>query len=159
MNSGRFWLVAATLVLTVVILSPGCGDNGGSPCTNCPPIEGRYELEFAAGALPADCTALGVQLPKGPLEIERTGPQLNATVDGVELQGTLFQSYDFSLLSTATAADGGTDTLNFSGRYIPTLRDGGTPQITGSFTGTYSRTPPQGTRRCTLSRGYTATPE
>jgi hypothetical protein len=77
----------------------------------------------------------------------------------VQLQGTLYQTYDFNLLSPPTRTDGGTDTLSFSGRYIPVLRDGGTAQLTGSFTGTYSRTPPQGTQRCTLSRAYTATPE
>jgi hypothetical protein len=100
-----------------------------------------------------------VQLPQGPLEIERTGPQLNASVDGVKLQGTLFQSYDFNLLSAQTQLDGGTDTLSFSGRYVPVLRDGGTGSISGSFSGDYSRTAPQGTRRCTLSRTYTATQE
>jgi hypothetical protein len=159
MNSGRFWLVVATLAGSAVILSPGCGGSEGSACANCPPIEGTYELEFTAGPLPADCTAIGVQLPQGPLEIERTGPQLNASVDGVELQGTLFQSYDFNLLSPLTQLDGGTTTLSFSGRYIPVLRDGGTASITGSFSGNYTRTAPQGTQRCTLGRAYTATQE
>jgi hypothetical protein len=159
MNSGRFWLVVVSLAGTAVILSPACGDSGGSPCSTCPPIEGSYELEFASGTLPADCAAIGVQLPQGALEIERTGPQLNATVDGVALQGTLFQSYDFNLLSPQTQLDGGTTTLSFSGRYVPVLRDGGTGSISGTFSGNYSRTAPQGTRRCTLARPYTATQE
>jgi hypothetical protein len=159
MNSGRFWLLVVSLAGTAVVLSPGCGDNTGTPCGNCPPMEGSYELEFAAGTLPADCAAIGVRFPQGQLEIERTGPNLNATVDGVGLTGTLYQSYDFNLQSPLSAFDGGTDTLSFSGRYIPVVRDGGVGQLTGSFTGTYTRTAPQGTRRCTLSRSYTATQE
>jgi len=159
MNSGRFWLVVATLAGFAALVSPGCGGSGGSACANCPPIEGTYELEFIAGPVPADCTAIGVQLPQGPLEIERTGPELHASVDGQELQGTLFQSFDFNLLSTQPQFDGGTTALSFSGRYIPVLRDGGIAQINGTFTGSYTRTPPQGTRRCTLGRSYTATQE
>jgi hypothetical protein len=159
MNSGRFWLLAAALAGTAFLVSPGCGGGTGSPCTNCPPIEGTYSLEFAPGTLPTDCTAIGVQLPRGPLEIERTGPTLNASLDGVELTGTLYQTYDFTLLSSPTPRDGGSDTWTLSGRYIPVLRDGGTAQINGTFSGNYTRTPPQGTRRCTMSRPYTATQE
>ncbi|HEX8701124.1 MAG TPA: hypothetical protein VF815_19925 [Myxococcaceae bacterium] len=159
MNSGRFWLIAAVLAGTAFIVSPGCGSGTSAPCSTCPAIEGTYELEFAPGALPADCTAIGVQLPRGPLEIERTGPNLSASLDGVALSGTLFQSYDFTLLSSSGPGDGGTDTFTLNGRYIPQVTDGGTAQLTGTFSGNYSRTPPQGTRRCTLTRSYTATQE
>lgn len=159
MNSGRFWLVAALLAGTAFVVSPGCGNGTGSPCGNCPPIEGTYSLEFAPGTLPPDCTAIGVQLPAGSLEIERTGATLNASLDGVELTGTLYQSYDFTLLSNSGPGDGGTDTLTLNGRYIPVVRDGGTAQLTGTFSGNYTRTPPQGTRRCALTRTYTATQE
>ncbi len=159
MNSGRFWLLAASLAGVAFVVSPGCGGGTGSPCTNCPPIEGTYALQFAPGSVPQDCATLGVQLPQGPLEIERTGPQLTASLNGVELTGTLYASYDFSLLSSPTQRDGGVDTFTLNGRYIPVLRDGGTPQINGTFLGNYTRTPPQGTQRCTLNRSYTATPE
>src|SRR5687767_4325643 len=100
MNSGRFWLLAIPLVGVAFLASPGCGGSTGSPCTNCPPIEGTYALEFAPGPVPQDCATIGVQLPQGPLEIERTGPQLTASLNGVELSGTLYASYDFSLLSS-----------------------------------------------------------
>ncbi len=72
MTSGRFWLIVAALASPLVAAAVGCGSNGG-PCTTCPPIEGRYPLEFAAGDVPADCASLGVLLPRGPLDIRRAG--------------------------------------------------------------------------------------
>ncbi len=156
MNSGRFWLIVATLAGTTATLSGGCGESA-APCTTCPPIEGRYALEYGAGTIPPDCTALAVALPEGPLDIQRVGSQLSGSVDGVALQGTVFSTYDFSLVSTVGPTDGGTDTLSFSGRYASARGDGGTGQLAGSFSGTYSRNTPQGTRRCSLTRPFTAT--
>ncbi|WP_224366452.1 hypothetical protein [Hyalangium versicolor] len=160
MTSGRFWVIATTLASTAVAVAIGCGEDG-APCTACPSIEGRYPLEFAAGSLPAECTSLGVTLPKGPLEIQHTGSQLNATLDAVGLQGTLFQNYSFTLLGSQSATDGGTTQFSLSGTYIPGRADGGTDggtgQLSGSFTGTYTRPSAQGTARCSLVRAYTAT--
>ncbi|MFL5347389.1 MAG: hypothetical protein ACJ8AT_21605 [Hyalangium sp.] len=156
MTSGRFWLIAAALA-SPALAAIACG-GGGAPCTTCAPIEGRYPLEFAAGAVPADCASLNVALPRGPLDIQRAGSQLTATLDNVPLQGTLFQSSDFNLLGSQAAQDGGSTTqFAFSGSYTPGRADGGTGSLSGSFTGTYSRPSPQGTGRCTLPRAYTAT--
>ncbi|MDY7227985.1 hypothetical protein [Hyalangium rubrum] len=157
MTSGRFCLIAVTLAGTAVALSPGCGDSNVEPCTTCPPIEGRYTLEFAEGALPAECNPLSIELPEGPLEVNRAGSQLTGTVDGVALQGTVYQTYDFSLVGARTPTDGGTETYSFSGRYVPARMDGGTGQLTGSFNGNYSRTLPTGAQRCAVGRAYTAT--
>jgi len=155
MTSGRFCLLAAALAISATALSAGCG-NGGSPCTTCPPIEGRYALQFAAGAIPADCTSLGVELPQGPLEIQRSGGGLTATLDGVTMEGTVYQSFDFNLLGAQSALDGGSTQYSVSGRYTPGRADGGTGGISGSFTGTYARGSAQGTRRCSIIRAYTA---
>lgn len=156
MTSGRFWLIATAAGLTATAVAAGCGDNG-APCTTCPPIEGRYPLEFEAGTLPADCTSLGVGLPQGALDIQRSGSGLTATMDGVPMEGTLFQSNDFSLLGAQSGLDGGSTQFSLSGRYTPGRLDGGTGSIAGSFTGTYARGSAQGTRRCSIFRGYTAT--
>jgi hypothetical protein len=156
MTSGRFWLIATGLALTATAVAAGCG-NVGAPCTTCAPIEGRYPLEFEAGSLPADCASLGVGMPQGPLDIQRSGAGLTATLDGVPMEGTLFQSNDFSLLGAQAALDGGSTQFSLSGRYTPTARDGGTGSISGSFTGSYARGSAQGTRRCAIFRGYTAT--
>ncbi|HYI00790.1 hypothetical protein [Hyalangium sp.] len=155
MTSGRFWMIAATLASTTAALAAGCGDNG-SPCSTCPSMEGRYALEFAEGAIPADCASLGVTLPQGPLDIQRAGAGLTATLEGVELQGTVYQTFDFSLLGTQAALDGGSTQYSVSGRYTPARTDGGTGGISGSFTGTYARGSAQGTRRCSILRAYTA---
>jgi len=155
MTSGRFWLIAATLATTATALAAGCGDSG-APCKTCPPIEGRYALEFEPGAIPADCTSLGVGLPQGALDIQRAGAGLTATLDGVPLEGTVYQSFDFNLLGTQSALDGGSTQLSLSGRYTPGRLDGGTGAIAGSFTGTYARGSAQGTRRCSIFRAYTA---
>lgn len=156
MTFGRFWMIATGLALTATAVATGCG-NGGSPCTTCAPIEGRYPLVFEAGSLPADCASLGVGLPQGPLDIQRSGPGLAATLDGVPLEGTLFQSNDFNLLGASSGLDGGSTQFSVSGRYTPALQDGGTGSLSGSFTGTYARGSAQGTRRCSVFRGYTAT--
>jgi hypothetical protein len=156
MTSGRFWLITTGLALTATAVAAGCG-NSGAPCTTCAPIEGRYPLEFEAGTVPADCASLGVALPQGPLDIQRSGSGLAATLAGVELEGTLFQSNDFNLLGAQSSLDGGSTQFSLSGRYTPAALDGGTGSISGSFTGTYARGSAQGTRRCSIFRGYTAT--
>lgn len=155
MTSGRFWLIAAALAATAVAFSAACGGSG-SPCTSCPPMEGRYTVEFAAGAIPEDCAALGVTLPRGPLDIQRAGAGLTATWDEVELEGTLYQSLDFSLLGTEAELDGGRTQFSVSGRYMPGSADGGVGAISGSFTGAYTRGSAQGPRNCSIFRAYTA---
>jgi hypothetical protein len=155
MTSKRFGLIAAALVSAAVAAASGCG-SGGTPCKSCPPIEGRYPLTFAAGTVPANCTSLGVALPRGPLDIQRAGGQLTASLDEVELQGSVYQTLEFTLLGTQATLDGGTTQFSLNGTYTPGHPDGGTGQIAGSFTGTYSRGSAQGASNCTLFRAYTA---
>lgn len=158
MTSGRFWLVAASLAGTAFAAAAGCGGSTSAPCTTCAPVEGHYPLQFASGTLPQECVSLGVDLPKGALEIQRTGNALNATLDTVPMQGTLYQNSEFTLLGSQTQLDGGSSTqFSLTATYTAGRADGGTGQLAGSFTGTYNRPSPQGTSRCTLMRSYTAT--
>jgi hypothetical protein len=156
MTSGRFWPIAAALTVSAVALSAACGGGSGSPCTSCPPMEGTYTVEFAAGELPAECATLGVTLPQGPLDIQRAGGGLTATWEGVELQGTLYQSLDFNLLGTEAQLDGGRTQFSLNGRYTPGSMDGGVGSLSGSFTGSYTRGSAQGPRNCSILRAYTA---
>jgi hypothetical protein len=156
MNSGRFWLIVAALAITAVAMSAACGNSGGAPCTNCPAMEGRYMVQFAAGTDPEECATLGVPLPRGPLDIERAGAALTAHWEAIELQGTLYQSNDFTLLGTDAELDGGRTTFSLSGRYAPGSTDGGLGMISGTFTGTYTRGSPQGPQDCSHFRPYTA---
>jgi hypothetical protein len=156
MTSGRFWLIAAALAITTVALSAACGGSNGAPCTSCPPMEGRYTVEFAAGEIPNDCATLGVTLPQGPLDIQRAGGGLTATWDDIEMQGTLYQSLDFTLLGAEAQPDGGRTQFSVNGRYAPGGTDGGVGSISGTFTGSYTRGSAQGPRNCSILRAYTA---
>jgi hypothetical protein len=164
MTSGRFLfpICALTLAGALLAVSPGCG-GGGSPCSQCPPIEGRYALELQEEPLPAACNGLTVTLPKGPLDVENRGSDVAATLDGMTLRGTLYSTYDFNLVGSALdGTDGGTpgpDSASLTGRYIPVIRDGGVPRLEGSWQGNFSGTSGGGTRFCTVTRSFTATPE
>ncbi|ADO72333.1 hypothetical protein [Stigmatella aurantiaca] len=148
MTSGRLWLVALGL------LGTGC-DGGTAACTDCPPIEGRYDLEFAEGTLPAACVSEGVGLPTGPLDIQRAGAQLTGSVAGVTLQGSIYPNSTFLLLGNQVA-DGGSDSLNFTGNYTPGSADGGTAaQLSGAFTRGFTRAGSTNAP-CSLTRAFTA---
>lgn len=156
MTSGRFWLI--TLSLSGTALALGCGE-AGSACTECPPLEGRYALEFAPGTVPEACASLGVGLPEGPLELQRAGSQLTGSVEDVSLQGTVYSNGTFSVLGTRVVeGGGGSDSLGFNGRYTPASTDGGTAaQLSGTYTGGTTRGSGQGAPPCSLVRSFTAT--
>ncbi|HEX8441331.1 hypothetical protein [Archangium sp.] len=165
MTSGRFWFPTCTLLLVGALLaaSQGCGGGGGEPCSECPPIEGRYALELQEGPLPAACDGLTVVLPEGPLDMARQGSAVAAMLDGMTLRGTLYSTYNFNLVgSSLGAADGGIggpESASLTGRYIPVLRDGGVPRLEGNWQGNFSGTSGGGTRRCAVTRSFTATPQ
>ncbi|SEK68367.1 hypothetical protein SAMN05444354_10279 [Stigmatella aurantiaca] len=149
MTSGRLWLAALCLLAT------GC-DEEGAPCTDCPALEGRYALVFAEGTLPAACASEGVGLPRGPLDLQRSGSQLTGSVEGVALQGSVYANSTFLLLGSQ-GLDGGSDSLSFNGTYSGGSPDGGTDaQLTGSLTRGFTRAG-SATAPCSLVRSFTAT--
>ncbi|HEX8821800.1 MAG TPA: hypothetical protein VF794_17880 [Archangium sp.] len=162
MTSGRFWFHTCALpgVLALLSASTGCTGGGGSPCSNCPPIEGRYALQLEESAFPEDCGEVAVDLPEGPLEVSRQGSDVTATLNGMTLRGTLYTTYDFNLLGvgaeTTDGGIGGLESASLSGRYIPAVGDGGVPRLRGDWQGTYSGTSGGGTRYCTVTRPFTA---
>ncbi len=164
MTSGRFWFPTCTFMLagTLLAASQGCG-GGGSPCSECPPLEGRYALEWQEDPLPTACNGLTVTLPVGPLDVQQRGSNVTATLDGLTLRGTLYTTYNFNLVGfadgTADGGTGGPDSASLSGRYIPVIRDGGVPRLEGNWLGDFSGANGGGTRHCTVTRSFTATPE
>lgn len=162
MTSGRFALAAVVIAATgTLVATSGCGDDG-APCTDCPAMEGTWRMDFADAGVPAECVNLGVQaLPQGEdMTVNRAGSTLTGTLTGVSLQGTVYASGDFSLGGIGpTSLDGGhTDNLNLTGLYTPSVGDGGTAALRGTFSGNYSRAATGGTpQRCTVSRPFTAT--
>ncbi len=162
MNSGRFGFPTFPLTLAgMLLMASGCGGSSQG-CTNCPPMEGTYGLALEPGMTPSSCEGVTVALPQGPLEVNRQGSELDATLDGMTLRGTLFQTYDFSLVgnSLGQPTDGGTsgpDSTILSGRYIPAIGDGGVPRLVGDWQGNFSSTTAGGTQRCSVTRSFTAT--
>ncbi|WP_257446930.1 hypothetical protein [Archangium lipolyticum] len=162
MTSGRFWFPTFVLSFTgaVLLASSGCGGTSRG-CLQCPPMEGRYALELSPGTLPSSCNGVTVELPEGPLEVARQGGDITATLDGVTLRGTLYDTYDFGLVGGgAEPTDGGTggpESSSLTGRYIPAVGDGGVPRLEGDWQGNFASSSAGGPRRCSVTRSFTAT--
>lgn len=160
MTSGRFGdSPGAALLLAALALNTwGCsGSTGG--CVQCPPMAGRYALAFGDGSDSADCKSAPVSLPQGPLDVTQEGDALSADLNGLTLRGTLYQTYDFTLLGL-TDTDGGlgpSDSQSLNGRYVPVVTDGGVPTLVGEFQADATRTTGAGTLHCTMTRSFTAT--
>lgn len=163
MTSGRFRFTTFPLALSAaLLLAPGCGGGSSQGCIECPPMEGLYGLELEPGTTPSSCDGVTVTLPQGPLDVSRQDSDVTATLDGMTLRGTLYQTYDFTLVGNGLGqeADGGTrwpDSTILSGRYIPAIGDGGVPRLTGNWQGSFSSTSAGSTRRCSVTRSFTAT--
>ncbi len=162
MTSGRFRFLTFPLTLAgALLIASGCGGTSQG-CIDCPPMEGRYGLELEPGTLPSSCEGVTVTLPMGPVDVSRQGSDVTATLDGLTLRGTLYATYDFSLVgnSLGQELDGGTrgpDSAILSGRYIPAIGDGGVPRLVGDWQGSFSSTTAGNPRRCSVTRPFTAT--
>lgn len=163
MTSGRFPLPTFPLVLAGALALGASACNGGSSagCIQCAPMEGRYTLEMDPGTNPPACSDIPVTLPEGPLDVSRQNSDLTAELDGLTLRGTLYQTNDFSLVGSSLGGeDGGIpglDSANLSGRYVPGVGDGGVPKLVGDWLGNFSSTSAGGTKRCSVTRSFTAT--
>lgn len=164
MTSGRFQLPTFPLVLAGALALSASACNGGSSqgCLQCAPMEGRYTLELDPGTNPPACSGVPVTLPEGPLDVSRQDSDISAELDGLTLRGTLYQTNDFSLVGSSLGqdTDGGTpglDSASLSGRYVPGVGDGGVPKLLGDWQGNFSSTSAGGTKRCSVTRSFTAT--
>ncbi len=169
MISGRLTRTAAVL-LGALCAGIACGQSA-PPCTDCPPMEGRYSLVLQETGLPSNCANLTVSFPSGPLDVQRVDSQLSATLEGFTLQGTLYATSDFSLVGLPAPGLGGTDggtggadggagrpeSVSLNGRYLPASEeDGGVAQLTGTYVGNHAGSGGR-TQRCTVTRSFTAT--
>ena len=176
MISGRLSRTAAAL-LGAICAWTACGQSA-PPCTECPPMEGRYTLVLQETGVPSSCSNLTVSFPTGPLDVERVDSQLTATLGELTFQGTLYATSDFTLLGVpgmAGPADGGTggadggtggpdggsgrpESVSLTGRYIPASEEnGGVPQLMGTYVGSHSGGGGGRPQRCTVTRSFTAT--
>ncbi len=140
------------VLLSALALSagPGCGERN-PVCNDCPDLQGAWTLQFELSE-PEPC-ADGTAVGSGTLDLTQVGSSLRGTFGGVELQGTIFQSWDFSLNGSAPSADeGALEVLHsLTGKFArgqPSLQTG------DRLMGTYSATSPGG---CTASGSYVAT--
>ncbi len=90
------------LLFPLSLLLFGCPAAPGL-CSACPPIQGHWVLTYQpldAGDVSPGCAM--VPPPGGPatIEILRNGALLHATLDGIDAQGQLTESYDFSISGT-----------------------------------------------------------
>lgn len=162
MTTGRFALTGiAALAIAATLATQGCSDDTIA-CDNCPAVEGRYRMNFGDGGVPADCTLIGVDLPRGqPMDITRTGASLAGKLEGVGLSGNVSAEGSFTLAGTqAGAPDGGISVnLSLAGRYTPPEGDGGTARLDGTFTGNFSRPSTNAPQRCGIVVPFSATRE
>ncbi|NPC69739.1 hypothetical protein HPP05_08260 [Corallococcus exiguus] len=171
MTSGRFvpLVAVATAVVssTFLMFGPaGCDESQSVACTdNCPAVEGAYPLTFLGDAgLSAECVNLNVQpLADGEvLNIQRTGGNaLTASLAGVALTGQVYATGDLTLIGTPLpSGDGGVSaTYTLTATHTGGAEDGGLGQsnLTGNFSGQFSRVQGTSAQRCNVARPFTAT--
>jgi hypothetical protein len=144
--------VVAVATVGAVVVS-ACGSDN-EECSSCPPIEGTWAI--SAGA-PDQACANG-RAPPQALSITRVGSIIRADIEGSELTGTVFDTFDFSLTGSVgdqvSGADGGAvkgpDTVNIRAKFVQGNGDGGSD----TFRGTWAFTPgaDAGTQSCTETR-------
>ena len=141
----------ACLPLTAVLFWAGCGGGPGA-CNDCPDVSGSWTLTFDGGQVPPACTDTQT-LPKEPLVVAQVGSGLTATQGALEWEGTLFDSWDYTLRANEPDESGALTTFTLSGRFVQGQQS---LQTEDRLLGTYTASYP-GSGACILSRGYTAT--
>jgi hypothetical protein len=103
----------------------GCTDS--SPCDNatCPALGGAWAISWQADTT-GSCSLAGPQ--PAQLIFTQDVSTITTTVGGLTLQGTLFDSWDFT--ATAQSATGG---YALRGVVLAATTDAGTPMISGSL--------------------------
>jgi hypothetical protein len=111
---------------TIWMLLAATACTNAQPCSTCPPIEGVWFLQYVAPVFPCDA---GTPLPTPPnaLQLQREGSVLRSVLDGIELTGTLYDTYDFTLNGQAL---GGGETVSMRALYRPASNpDAGDEQL------------------------------
>jgi hypothetical protein len=142
--------VPALLTVLLGLLSlTSCGGNNPA-CNECPDLAGSWSLAWDPGEDPPACVEQGATLPEGAMALTQVGSAVRGTLAGVELQGTVFESWDFNL-NGSEERDEAAVLHSVGGRFVA-----GQPALetVDRLLGTYTATHPQG---CVLSRGYVAT--
>jgi hypothetical protein len=104
---------AAVVVALVVAVGVGaCGSQ--SPCTSCQAIEGTYAMQWNTSAVSGSCTA-ELQGTPATLVLTRAGSRLLTSFAGYRLEGSLYDSLDFTMVSFNGVSDGGSESVRMQG--------------------------------------------
>jgi hypothetical protein len=111
--------------IAVLLLTAACTD--AQPCTsNCPPVEGVWFLQYLAPELPCDGGTAAA--PPTTVSFTRQGSVLKGAIDGIELNGTIYDSFDLTLHGQMI---GGGETISVSAHYkAGATGDAGSDQLT-----------------------------
>lgn len=136
-----WWVLMAMLV-------SACSD--AQPCRSCPPIDGVYAVSWADAGTSADagsCPQSGPRVPSWTLAQRQT--TVTATIAGVNLGGTLYDTYDLVLSGSEGAL-----TYRLRALTIPEgpSTDAGV-RLQGTFT---TRTLPASGEPCEVDETFTA---
>lgn len=146
----RTALGAAALGLAALILS--CTDV--LPCTDCPALEGSWVLGFNEVSRSAACGQVGTPDPPGTLTFARQGARVQTRAGGVDLVGTIYDTWDVVMSGGATdPVDGGSVELGLRGRYVLNKPDAGSD---GQLRGTWTVQGRRGDLTCEVVRDFTA---
>ena len=99
----------------LLLLAMSCTDS--QPCADCPPVEGTWFLQYIAPDFPCDGGVLAA--PPATVAFTREGSVMRGAIEGVQVSGTLYDTYDFSLNGQLP---GGGLTISMRGRYNPSTR-------------------------------------
>ncbi len=149
----------ATVGLAVLSAAlTGCSD--ARPCSDCPAVEGTYDMAYAEQSRLGSCAIAPPPAPAA-LELTRVGSTVRVANPGLDLVGTLFDTWDFTLLG-GHASDGGTpdgreveDTISARGHFVPPGADGGAA-IRGTWdTSTLQTSAAGSSAECSVSLAFT----
>ncbi len=130
-----------------VVVFGACSD--AQPCRSCPPIDGVYSVSWADGGPAGDggCPQSGPRVPSWALAQKDT--QVTTTIGGVNLGGTLYDTYDLVL-------SGSEGSLSYRLRALA-IPEGNSSDAGYSLRGTFtSRTLPASGVPCEVDETFTA---
>jgi hypothetical protein len=153
MHSGA--RAAAVVVALLVAVGVGaCGSQ--SPCSSCQAVEGTYAMQWNAPTISGGCTA-ELQGTPPTLVLTRAGSRVLTSFAGYRLEGSLYDSLDFTMSSLNGVSDGGSESVRLQGFATPPGKaDGGgsAARIEGRLT---VGTDGAASTACNLTRQFTGT--
>lgn len=112
-------------------------------------------MRYEAAQLSSGCPSLEPGPPPPELVFTRIGSTLRSQAGRVDLVGTVFDTFDFTLGGIQAQRDGGNDAIDVRGAFIPpsAVTDGGT-WIRGQYATQQTWPGPGGSQSCTRQHSF-----